>query len=389
MDEILKILPFYVDQIKSIKEAIISNIVLIGQTPGPTFEENARADLFLERLTAAMIDECGKDQLKNAVGIIKGKDSNNYLPIFLTAHLDTDYAAEEVDHNYIVRKNSITGPGILDNSLCIGILATLPQIFRHLDLSFSSDIVLAAVTQSIGRGNLRGIRHLLNSWDRPIRSGIILEGQKLGHFNYYSEGIIRGEISCDIPTTEHLFAHKFKPNAILVLNTVINELLSINLPQRPRCRIIIGKLIGGHKHGVIACSASLGFEIQSDSDEMVKKVYEKIEDIVEGIGHEHSVALKLETITVQNAASLKYGHPLVKCTVSIMHSLGLKPVSESSESELSVFLSRNIPAVALGITTGKNAHLENATMRINPMFTGIAQIIGLLLALDQGMCYEK
>lgn len=389
MDDILKKLPFFVDRIKTIKETVISNIVLIGETPGPTFGEDARADMFLDRLSGAMVDELGKDQLKNAIGIIKGKDGKNNRPVFLTAHLDTAYAPEDVDHNYIVRKNAITGPGILDNTVSIGILAALPVILRHLDLSFSSDIVIAGVTQSIGRGNLRGIRHLLNTWNRPIRNGIILEGQHLGHFNYYSEGIIRGEIACAIPASDHYFTHKFKPNAILVLNDVINELLCINLPQRPRCRIIIGNIQGGYKHGVIAVEARLGFEIQSDSDDMVKKVYEKIEDIVEGIGHEHSVALKIETITVQNAAALKYGHPLVKCGVSVIKSLGLKPVSESSESELSVFLSRNIPALALGMTIGKNAHLENATMRINPMFTGIAQIIGLLMAIDRGFCDDE
>lgn len=389
MDDILKKLPFFVDQVQAIKETVISNIVLMGQIPGPTFDEDARADIFLERLACAAVDECGKDQLKNAIGIIKGKDGKNHDPIFLTAHLDTIYSGDDVEHNYIVRKNAITGPGILDNTVSIGILASLPMIFRHLEISFSSDIVLAGVTQSIGRGNLRGIRHLLNTWSRPIRSGIIMEGEVLGHFNYYSEGIIRGEISCDILATRHFFTEKYKPNAILVLNELINELLGINLPQRPRCRIIIGKITGGHKHGEIPVHARLGFEIQSDSDEMVKQVYEKIEDIVEGVGHEHSVALKLETITVQNAATLKYGHPLVKTTVAIMKSLGLKPISESSESELSVFLSRNIPAVTVGMTTGKNAHLANATMRINPMFIGIAQIIGLLLAIDKGWCDDK
>ncbi len=389
MDDILKKLPFFVDQIQAIKETVISNIVLVGQTPGPTFDEDARSDLFLERLAGAMVDECGKDQLKNAIGIVKGTDSKKHDPIFLTAHLDTPYSADDVDHNYVVRKNAITGPGILDNTVSVGILATLPLILRHLKLSFSSDIVLAGVTQSLARGNLRGIRHLLNTWARPVRSGIVMEGQELGHFNYYSEGIIRGEISCNIPATGHFPAHKYKPNAILILNEVINELLCINLPQRPRCRIVIGRISGGHKHGEIAIHARLGFEIQSDSDEMVKEVYQKIEDIVEGIGHEHSVALKMETITLQNAAALKYGHPLVKCTVAVIKSLGLKPVSESSESELSVFLSRNIPAVAVGITTGKNAHLANATMRINPMFIGIAQIIGLLMAMDRGFCDEK
>lgn len=389
MDDILKKLPFFVDRMKSIKESVISNIVLIGQTPGATFEEDARADIFLERLSCAMVDESGKDQFKNAIGIIKGTDAENNDPIVLTANLDTVYSADDADHNYIVRKNTITGPNVLDNTISLGILATLPQIFRHLDLSFSSDIVLAGVKQSIGRGNLRGIRNFLNTWSRPIRGGLIMEGQKIGHFSYYSEGIIRGEISCDIPTTGDFSVHRFRPNAILVLNEAINEMLFINLPQRPRCRIMIGRIDGGHKHGEIACNARLGFEIQSDSDEMVKKVFEKIEDIVEGIAHEHSVALKLETITVQNAASLKYAHPLVKCEISVMKSLGLKPVSESSESELSVFLSRNIPALALGVTTGKNAHLPNATMRINPMFTGIAQMIGLIMAIDKGICDDQ
>lgn len=389
MDDILKKLPFFVDRLKAIKETVISSIVLIGQTPGPTFEEEARADQFLDRLSCEGVDEAGKDGMKNAVGIIKGKNGKSSDPILLCAHLDTLFSADDFDHNYIVRKNTITGPGVLDNTVSIGILATLPAILRHLNIHIASDIVLAGVTQSLGRGNLRGIRHLLNTWNRPIRSGIIMEGEKLGHFSYYSEGIIRGEIACDISPKGTFFTQKFKPNAILILNELINELLGLNLPQRPRCRIIIGTISGGHKHGEIAANATLGFEIQSDSDEMVKNVYEKIEDIVEGVGHEHSVALKIETITVQSAASLKYGHPLVKSGVGIMRGLGLKPVSESSESELSVFLSRNIPAIAMGMTTGKNAHLENATMRINPMFIGIAQIIGLLLAIDKGLCDEQ
>ena len=72
-----------------------------------------------------------------------------------------------------------------------------------------------------------------------------------------------------------------------------------------------------------------------------------------------------------------------------MKSLGLQPVSDSSESELSIFLARKIPAVTLGVTEGKNVHLENATMKITPMFTGIAQIIGVIMAIDSGVCDES
>lgn len=387
MDAILKKLPSFVDQIKSIKEVIISNIVLIGQTPAPTFHEEARTEIFLERLSDAQADYCSTDDYNNPIGIILGKSGGAKPPIFVVAHMDTFFNAD-LGHNYVIRKNSITGPGILDNSLGIGVLASMPIILRKLKLAFESDIVLAGVTQSIGTGNLQGIRRLLNTWDDPIRGAVIIEGADLGRLSYYSEGIIRGEITCNVSVPED-GEHRYKHNAILILNEVIDEILAMELPQRPRARVIIGKFNGGFKHGVIALNARLGFEIQSNSDDMVKRMYHEMMDIVEGIGHEHRVDLKLNIISNLYPATLKYKHPLVKSTVAIMKRLGLKPASHSSESELSVFLTQNIPAVTLGITDGKNVHVEQATMKIDPMFTGIAQIIGTIMAIDSGVCDEK
>ncbi|MCF8110592.1 MAG: peptidase dimerization domain-containing protein [Desulfobacteraceae bacterium] len=214
-----------------------------------------------------------------------------------------------------------------------------------------------------------------------------MEGEKIGRLNYYSEGIIRGEINCRVPQSEGR-NYRYHPNAILVLNELINEILSMRLPQRPRSRVIIGRMQGGFKHGVIAYDAQLGFEIQSDSDEMVRQMFDEIQDIVDGLGHEHSVDLEMEVISTQNAATLRYRHPLVKTTVAVMKRLGLTPLSESSESELSVFLSKQIPAATLGLTSGKNIHTENATMKIDPVFKGIAQVIGVLMAIDSGVCDE-
>lgn len=302
------------------------------------------------------------------------------------AHLDTFFQSD-ADHNYTVHKNTITGPGILDNSLSIGVMASLPVIFRHLNLQFESDIVLAGVPQSIGKGNLQGIRHLLDAWQGPIRGAVIMEGEKLGRLNYYSEGIIRGEIVCNVADTDG-WEHRYKPNAILILNKVIDEILTMELPQQPRSRIIIGKISGGFKHGVIAYDAELGFEIQSDSQDLVRRMHAEVADIVSGIGHETHVRLNLRIISDLPPAALKYRHPLVKGTVAVMNALGVHPVSDSSESELSIFLARRIPAVTLGITEGKNVHLENASMKIKPMFTGIAQIIGVLMAIDSGICDE-
>ncbi len=385
MKSYLNEVPLFVDTIRQIREIVIVNIILIGQIPAPTFQEEDRAAFLLDRMAEFQVDECSTDSYGNPFGIIRGT-SPGKPPIFVVAHLDT-ILDKDADHNFTVTENSIAGPGILDNSTSVGVLASLPEIFRRTGLCFESDIVLAGVIQSIGKGNLGGIRHLVKTWPGPVRGAVCLESGELGRLNYYSDGMIRCEVESNIPRADG-WGHKFKPNAILTLNEIINEILKMPLPQRPRARVIIGKILGGYKHGIIAQNANLGFEIQSKSDKMVKKIFSDIKDIVNGYSHEYEVDLKLRVISSQKAARLKYNHPLVKSVVAVMKKLNLKPTSEPSESELSVFLSRDIPAVTLGITHGNNFHHKNAMIEIEPMFRGIAQILGVLMAIDRGACDE-
>ncbi|MCP4624190.1 MAG: peptidase dimerization domain-containing protein [bacterium] len=383
MNDFLKTLPNLVDEIKAVQDIIITNIVLIGQTPAPTFKEKRRSTVFMERLAEFGVDEVTTDGYRNPIGIIRGTNPDK-PPIFVLAHLDT-FFERDIVHNYTIKEDKITGPGILDNSLGVGVMISLPILFEKLNLRFESDIVLAGTIQSIGKGNLRGVRHLLKTWPTPIRAGVCLEGVELGRLNYFSDGMIRGEIQCSIPDQKGTF-YKFTPNAILILNEVINEIMNLRLSQRPRSRIVIGKIAGGANHGKIAYEANLGFEIRSDSYKMVKSIYNNIQDIVEGMSHENEVDLNIKTISNLKAARLKFNHPLVKNAAAVLAALGIKPISKSTESALSIFLSLKIPTVTLGITHGENHYSHKASMEIEPMFKGIAQVIGVLKAIDSGVC---
>lgn len=386
MTNYLNNLATYVDEIRKIKETVLTNIVLIGQTPSPTFGEEKRSEMFLERLMDAQVDECTMDDYQNPIGIIRGT-SETKPPIFVTAHLDT-FIDKDVDHNFTIRQNTIRGAGVLDNSTGVGVLASLPEIFRRLEIRFESDIVIAGVIHSLGKANLHGIRHLLNNWKTPIRGAIVVEGGELGRLNYYSDGTKRCDIECRISNKEG-WEYRFRPNAIIVLNEVINRILTLRLPQRPRARVIIGRISGGFKHGIIAYDATLGLEIQSDSDDMVNSIFDDIKDIVDGLRHEYQVDMQLKTISSVTANTLRYNHGLVKSTIAVMKKLDIKPVTEPSGSELSIFLANNIAAVTIGVTHGENYHLADAKIEIDPIFTGIAQIIGVLQAIDSGVCDEK
>ncbi len=386
MDNKLKDLKEYEKKIREIKEILITNIVLVGQISSPTFFEGKRTNLILERMADFQVDECATDSYGNAIGIIRGTNSAK-PPIFLVAHLDT-FIETDTYHDYMVTKDAIKGPGVSDNSAAVGVMISFTEILKKLDLRFESDIVLIGPIHSLGKGNLQGIRSLLNTWSTPIRAAICLESVELGRLNYYSDGMIRCEVVCHISKTG-VWETKFKPNAILIINEIINEILEMRLPQRPRSRVIVGKISGGYQHGKIAYEAKLGFEIQSKSDEMVEAIFNDIKDIIAGYSHEYGVELTINTISNIKATRLKYNHPLVKCVACIMEKLDIKPIAEPSESELSAFLSRGIPAVTLGITRGDNYHREDTKIEIEPMFKGIAQILGVMKAIDNGVCDEK
>jgi tripeptide aminopeptidase len=386
----------YQKGVRALREQILTNTILVGQVPPISVNikqddvdfpsVNIRVKAFIERLSEIGVDEAATDSFGNAIGIIKGEGEREGC-IIVAAHMDTVYHFDQEIH-LAIDSNGISGPGIIDNSVSLGVQLSLPEILRELGKKFNSDIVLLGLSESLGESNLGGIREFLNNWRRPIRAAVILEGAELGRLNYFSRAMIRADINCEIPMISG-WENKYGSNAILIMNDIINRILEIHLPQRPNTQIILGKIKGGIKHGDLALSSRLGLEIESTSDELVQEIYSKIEDIVDSIRHENLVDLRMNQISNVNASRLEYTHPLVKTAVAILEGLKVKPVIESSESELSIFLSHNIPAITVGVTHGENYHTENAQIEIEPMFAGIAQLIGLIEAIDKGIIDEQ
>jgi hypothetical protein len=49
-------------------------------------------------------------------------------------------------------------------------------------------------------------------------------------------------------------------------------------------------------------------------------------------------------------------------------------------------ISKNIPGVTLGITERSPEETAQESVMIEPMFSGIAQLVGMLQAIDSGVC---
>lgn len=370
------------DKLKKYREVLLANLVMIGEIPAPTGKEENRIQFILNRFDEAGLTDSSIDDAGNGIGVLSGKESESAL--LINAHADTIFDMK-TDHTMQVASKEIMGPGAADNALGLAALVSLPYILEDLKIELKNDLVLLAGVKSLGRGNLEGIRFFLENNKFDIKNAICVEGIQLGRLSYSSIGMLRGEITCRVPET-YDWSRFGDASAILTLNEVINKINDIRLPKRPRTSIVMGSIVGGSSFNTIARDATLGFEVRSESQEVVEKAGDTINDIVLEVSSKTGDQVELDIFAKRSPGGIPFAHPLTKCARSVMETLDIEPRLAPSISELSALIDQNIPALTLGITVGEQTFKSNETIQIEPIYKGMAQLIGTILAVDGGYC---
>jgi acetylornithine deacetylase/succinyl-diaminopimelate desuccinylase-like protein len=383
-NEIQEHLPKLTSKVKGLRETILANLILLGEVPAPTFNEERRNQIFVNRLSEVGLLNTSLDEKNNGFGILTGEEGNE--DILVLAHTDTIFS-EKTDHTLTIKPDIVTGPGVADNTLGLATIASLPDILKVLDIKLKHNLVLMGSAQSLGRGDIEGLRFFLDNNERPIKAGLCVEGVQLGRLSHKSIGMLRGEVVCRIPT-DYDWTSFGDASAILTLNEVINKINDIPLPKRPRSSIVLGKIEGGADFNKRATKAKLGFEIRSESAEAVEDIRFRLEEAVAEVASKTGDHINLDIFAKRQPGGIEFSNPLVRCTRQILKSLEINPRYEPSTSELSGFIDYKIPALTLGISSGKYLQMDEEYIDIEPMFKGIAQLVSIILAIDGGYCDE-
>ncbi len=382
--KILKQLPDYEKEIEEFKETFITNLIMLSEIPAPTFHEQERTHFLLNRFTEYNLLNCSKDEIGNALGVIPGKSRDNN--ILLVAHLDTPFPAS-TDHTIRVEPDKIIGPGVGDNGLGLAALATLPVIMEKLGLELESNLILMGTALSLGSGDIGGLRFFLRNFKRPVTAGICLEGVKLGRLSYSSIGMLRGELNYQVPE-EYDWTRFNSVGAIVNMNELINKILEIPLPRKPKTSIMLGSIHGGSSYNTLPTKATLKFEIRSESEEMVEDLAVRINALAEEMTSITGAIVNFVEIARRKPGGTHFSHPLNRTSRAILKHLGIPPRQSPSTSELSAFIDRKIPALTIGLTDGEHMGETDEMIKIEPIKKGIAQLIALLQAVDRGYCND-
>ena len=368
------------------RERLVANLVMIAQVAAPTGDEGARVRFLLDRFSEAGLSDTAVDEAGNAVGRVAGARGNR--TVVLVSHLDTIFPAT-TSHEVTVEADRVIGHGVGDNALGAAIVSLIPALLEHLEIELDSDLILLGSTRSLGRGNHAGIRFFLDHLSERIDFGICVEGIQLGRINFFSIGTARADITCEVRQPSEPSRSYGSESALVVLNHIINRILGIATPTRPYTKIKMGRMRAGMYYDLEPDHAELGLEVVSHSDEMIDQICGEINDIVSEMSARHAVDANADVFFCTRAGGIPFAHPLVKSVLEVMDQLNIEPDQGHSPSELSEMIARDIPAITLGITRGtKSLKAEPDYVLIDPILTGVAQLLGAILAIDRGVCDE-
>jgi len=380
LPEILTDVSSIESKVRDLQDTILSNLVMISEIPSATFKEQKRMNFLVNRFAEYELLNCSTDEMSNALGIYPGEVGDHN--ILVVAHMDS-LADEKLDPTIAIQPDIVRGPGVGDNALGLAAMTTLPLILDALDIKLQSNLILMGSARSLGRGNIEGLRFFLENTRVPIEAGVCVEGCKLGRMSISSLGMLRGEITYQIPD-EYDWTRFGAGGAIVNINEIITKMLEIPIPKKPMTSISMGSVRSGSSFNKVATKATLRFEVRSESDEMVEKLKQNISFIVAEMASRTGANVNFDILARRKPGGLDFSHPLATSSMEILKKLGVHPRLTPSTSELSAFIDKDIPAVTIGLTSGENMGEPDEFIEIEPIYKGIAQLLGILLAIDGG-----
>jgi acetylornithine deacetylase/succinyl-diaminopimelate desuccinylase-like protein len=361
--------------------------ITIQQIPAPTFHEAERAKFVHGQFAAEGLKHVEIDSTGNVYGCLESpgrQPSTINRPLVVSAHLDTVFPSS-VDLHYAREPERILAPGIGDNSLGVAGLFGLVWALRERGLTLPGDLWLVANVCEEGLGDLRGMRALVDRFGRCHEQSaersdplayLVVEGMALGQVYHRGLGVRRYRITVRT-SGGHSWIDYGQPSAIHELTAISTRIAALELPRSPRTTLNVGVISGGSSVNTIAAEAMLELDLRSEDSQALETLVWQVEQITHS-AEKPGVTIELEIIGQRPSGELPADHPLVKLAQDCLRAVGSEPRLNIGSTDANLPLSRGLPSVAIGLTTGGRAHTVHEFMNIAPLENGMEQLIRLV-----------
>jgi acetylornithine deacetylase/succinyl-diaminopimelate desuccinylase-like protein len=342
---------------------IVDDAIAIAGIEAPTFAERARGEAVLDRLLALHLDAAFDE-----AGSVVARIGEEGPALAVCAHLDTVFPAGT---DLRVRRDGdrLIGPGIGDNALGV---AALLHVARVLALAPPPKPVLLAFTVGEeGLGDLRGVSALLDR--EEVRALIAVEGHGVDTLAVGGIASLRFRVAATGPGG-HSWTDRGAPSAVHALVEAAARVLPVADPVA----INIGTIHGGTAVNAIAEHAELLIDLRHHDAAEVHAAGSRVRAALAASLPE-GIALEVDEVGNRPGGVNRQGEPLVERAREARAAVGLPVADEHlASTDANAALARGIPAVALGMTRGDNAHRVDEWILVPPIAQGVGALVELV-----------
>lgn len=363
-------------------EPIVNLTIELTEIPAPTFNELNRARALQAHLEKMGYDEVSVDDIGNVTARIPGRDPSKSL--LVAAHIDTVFP-RDVDLKVTRTEATLQGQAVGDNTVSVASVAHLKQAFDELGEAPAIDIVIAGNVGEEGLGDLRGMKEVVGSLSN-LAGAIAVEGHFLGRVTHIAVGSRRYRVKVT-GLGGHSFAAAGTPSAIHHLAELIAECNKIPLPKDPKTSFNAGTFHAGVSVNTIAPEAESLFDMRSVSAEALESLVAEVDRILAS-PTPHGIEVHVETVGDRAAGSYPADGVLVQIADRIVRELGMEPLHSAGSTDANVPIGLGIPAICIGITTGEHMHREDEYINIDPIPTGFAHLVTVILESAEALASQ-
>jgi acetylornithine deacetylase/succinyl-diaminopimelate desuccinylase-like protein len=135
----------------------------------------------------------------------------------------------------------------------------------------------------------------------------------------------------------------------------------------------VGTIHGGTGINVLAAEAKCELDLRSEEPRALLKFIHKVEKILKNADRD-GVRIMAEIIGERPAGEIPASHPFVELAMQCVREQKLEALLTAGSTDANIPLSRGIPAVVMGISTGGGAHTVNEFVNIEPIVMGMESV---------------
>lgn len=340
------------ERIAASEPETLAEQVRLTQIPAPPFQEQSRAQYFLQQMRSRGLNDAYIDSEGNVLGLRKGSGDG---PLFvIAAHLDTVFPLE-TNVTVEMREGRYYAPGISDDGRGLTALLTLIDAINSSGIPTVGDILFVGNVGEEGPGDLRGIKAVFR--DHPDIDGFVsIDGSGLTRITTGATGSRRFAVEFTGPGG-HSFSAFGLVSAIHAMGRAITKIGDLQVPSEPKTTFTVGTVSGGTSVNSIAADAMFELDMRSNDAAELAKLEERVRSVTAlAVAEENArwqnngeITVNFRLIGDRPVGNTASENPLVQVAGLAYQEVG-SPIQQlrTSSTDSNIPMSIGIPAITIG-----------------------------------------